>query len=235
MPYYTGAGAGAGGVEARCTVAYAAPRKRYRYTSPEGSRQLAKKEQLKTAPFVTIWFIGSMGQHRPAVLAGLRTAEPASAAAGGTESLVVAESLETLPAKYKAARSKADPVAIFCKAFGQFCASESEPTLRREGKLCAMWSLTGGCDCAPSSPFAHPPSVDTAALRRFVHRQAVPQGWPPLALGVRQRPIVGHGGTACAYWAAAGRARGGRGAGGRGRGRGGGGTGAGPRWRRQRG
>eukprot|EP01046_Picozoa_sp_COSAG06_P066974 COSAG06_NODE_17142_length_959_cov_0.954651_1_plen_183_part_10 len=29
----------------------------------------------------------------------------------------------------------------------------------------------------------------------------LPEGWPPLALGLRDRPLAGHPGTACGYWA----------------------------------
>ena len=240
LPCYTS------GLEGRQAVAYAAPRKRYRYVTPTGARgDIGKKEQLKTAPFVTLWFIGAFAGHRAATLASLRS----GSSNGSSGAMIVAESLAELPAQYKAARGKSDPVSVFCKRFSAHC--ELDPRLRQAGKLCAMWSLTGGCSCAATSPFVHPLHVDTAALRGFISGAAaaasagsgaddaaalLPEGWPPLALSSRGRPVPGHPGTACSYWAtAAAKPRAGGGSGAFGRpGKRKGGVDAGPRWKRGR-
>jgi hypothetical protein len=177
---------------------------------------------------VTLWFMGELGSHRNTVLASLRGATATSAAGAAVPppasgSLVVADTLAGLPSQYRPARSKSDPTSLFCKRFGTFCAQDPAFERQRLTRLCALWALTGGCSCPAASPFAHPLRVDTAALRRFVLQVKrergddaaggggepqpaelqlqLPEGWPPLALGLRDRPLAGHPGTACGYWA----------------------------------
>ena len=118
-------------------MAYAAPQKRYRYVTPttggvSARGDIKKMQQLKTAPFVTLWFIGAFGHHRAVALASLRSGSGSSGSGGGGRSsdgssaaMVVAESLAELPAQYKAARSKADPVSVFCQRFSAISIEES--------------------------------------------------------------------------------------------------------------
>ena len=108
---------------------------------------MAKQEHLKTAPFVTLWFLGDLGSARANALEMLRRGDcvgGADPSAGSAGALVVADSMADLPASYKAARSKSDPAAQFCKRFGEFCARDPGSCRAaslggyRPDRLCAM-------------------------------------------------------------------------------------------------
>ena len=219
---------------------FVAPRKRYQYVSPDGARSGlvgggcgsggTNKAAKTTAPFVTMWFIhaGSSGtneailsalqqQHGTIATIGEDGAKSRSTAAAAT-AVVVARNYTVLPSAFKAARDKAGPTAVFCTAFAHFCRE------RAIGKHCTEWALCGGCSCPPTSPFAHPQTVDGVALAKFLSSRAaataggmVPEEWLSQCASTavlpltrlrggggasQRRPIPEHPGTSCAFWAA---------------------------------
>lgn len=157
-----------------------APRRRYQYVSPMGARAKGEgrgcgsggraKAAAITAPFVTLWFVmGGSKAHADSMLGALLAADhpPSPPPAGphdpgAAHRVVVAASYTELSSRFKPARDKSSAPSLWCADFNRWCRSCGL------GKLCTAWALSGGCDCTPASPFAHPATVQGPALQARV-------------------------------------------------------------------